>query len=120
MGRVQRSPHERHDVLAQLRVGSKPGVSRASSRGTRYYTFMAVTRSEAHRWLAGFQAAARADRIAKRRAGPRPEWSIHLALSLLESAHSAAGDHPLTTPGRDRQVERVRAAWDRLRSRLRP
>ena len=51
---------------------------------------MALTAADARRWLQGFEAAGRADREAKRAQGPRPEWSIALALSLIDAARAAA------------------------------
>jgi hypothetical protein len=81
---------------------------------------MPLTAADARRWLAGFDAAARADREEKRRQGARPEWAIAVSLSLLRAARLAAGDRPLSAPTREAQLEAVRATWDRLRSRLRP
>jgi hypothetical protein len=77
---------------------------------------MALTPAEARRWVQGFEAAERADIEARRRAGPRPEWSITLALSLLRAARLAAGNRSLVDPRRAGEDEAVRAIWSRLRS----
>ena len=79
---------------------------------------MALTAADARRWLQGFEAAERADREEKRVRGPRPEWSIALALSLLDSARAAAPEWPLVDPRRTAQDEAVRQVWARLRLRL--
>jgi hypothetical protein len=68
--------------------------------------------------LLGFDAAERADREAKRAQGPRPEWSIRVALSLIETARLCAADRPLLDPRRAEEDEIVRQVWDRLRLRL--
>ena len=81
---------------------------------------MPLTAADARRWLQGFEAADRADRDAKRKQGPRPEWSVALALSLLKAAQLAANGRPLLDPRRAAQDEAVRQIWDRLRSRLLP
>ena len=81
---------------------------------------MALSAGDARRWLQGFEAAERADHDAKRRQGPRPEWSIALALSLLRAALLAADGRPLLDPRRAGQDEAVRRVWGRLRSQLRP
>ncbi len=81
---------------------------------------MSVTAAEAKRWLAGFDAAEQADRVEKRRQGPRPEWSIALAVSLFNAARVAAGDRPLADPRREQEDDAVRAVWSRLRSRFCP
>jgi hypothetical protein len=79
---------------------------------------MALAPADARRWLQGFDAAERADIEARRRAGPRPEWSIALSLSLLHAARLAAGNRSLVDPRRAAQDEAVRAIWARLRSRV--
>jgi hypothetical protein len=79
---------------------------------------MALTAADARRWLQGFEAAERADREAKRAQGPRPEWSIALALSLIDAARAAARERPLLDPRRAAQDETVRQVWARLRLRL--
>lgn len=79
---------------------------------------MSVTAADARRWLQGFEAADHADREARRAQGPRPEWAIRLALSLIDTARLAAGGRPLVDPRRAQQDAAVRAVWDRLRSKL--
>lgn len=81
---------------------------------------MAISATDARRFVANFEAAEQADRDEKRKQGARPEWSIALALSLLEAARRAAGGRTLIDPRRDEEHEAVRAVWNRLRSRLRP
>jgi hypothetical protein len=78
-----------------------------------------LTRVDAQRWLDGFEQAARADGEMKRRQGPRPEWSITLALSLIQAARTAAGGHLPSDPRRTRDEEAVRQVWERLRGSLR-
>ena len=81
---------------------------------------MTLTAAEARRWLQRFEAVDRADREAKRAQGPRPDWSIALALSLIDAARAAAREWPLLDPRRPAQDETVRQVWTRLRSRLLP
>ena len=76
---------------------------------------MHLRAADARRWLQGFEAAGRADREAKRAQGPRPEWSISLALSQIDAARTAAGGRPLLDPRRADQDEAVRQVWARLR-----
>jgi hypothetical protein len=80
---------------------------------------VAVSPDDARRWLARFEAAAEADRGAKRAGGVRSIWSIQLALSLHESAMLAAARR-LVDPGREQRDAGVRLIWQRLRSRLTP
>jgi hypothetical protein len=77
-----------------------------------------LTTAAARRWLQGFDAAERAGREATRARGPRPEWSIALALSLIEAARSAAQTRPLLDARRTDEDELVREVWSRLRSNL--
>ena len=79
---------------------------------------MSLTAADARRWLQGFEAADRADREAARALGPRPAWSIRLAVSLIDTARLAAGGRPLVDPRRAQQDAAVRADWDRLRSKF--
>jgi hypothetical protein len=81
---------------------------------------MPLTAADARRWLQGFEAAEHADREAKRRQGPRPAWSIALALSLLRAARLAADGRSLVDPRRAEQDDALRAVWDRLRLRSLP
>ena len=79
---------------------------------------MALTTADARRWLQGFEAAERVDREAMRARGPRPEWSIALALSLIDAARAAAEARSLLDARRTGQDDRVREVWARLRSSL--
>jgi hypothetical protein len=79
---------------------------------------MAVTAADARRWLQGFEAAGRADNEARRAQGPRPEWSIALALSLIDAARAVSQAQPLLEARRTRQDDIVRDVWARLRSNL--
>lgn len=79
---------------------------------------MSLTAPDARRWLQGFEAAECADREARRAQGPRQEWAISLALSLIDTARLAAGGLPLVDPRRAQQDDAVRAIWGRLRSKL--
>ena len=81
---------------------------------------MAVKAADARRWLQGFEAAERADNEAKRAQGPRPEWSIALALSLIDAAAAVSQAQPLLEVRRTAQDDTVRDVWARLRSRLLP
>ena len=74
--------------------------------------------ADARRWLEDFEAAERVDREAKREQGPRPEWSIRVAMSLIESARTAAAG-PVIDPRRGADEETVRDVWSRLRTHLR-
>ena len=80
---------------------------------------MPFTRVDAERWLDDFEQAARADLEAKRRQGPRPGWSIALALSLMDAARTAAGGHLPFDPRRAQDEEAVRQVWARLRASVR-
>ena len=80
---------------------------------------MPLTRLDAELWLDGFDQAAHADREARRRLGPRPEWSIALALSLIRAARSAAGGSIPVDPRRAHEAEAVRQVWERLRASIR-
>ncbi|HEU4369109.1 MAG TPA: hypothetical protein VFV05_12880 [Methylomirabilota bacterium] len=73
---------------------------------------------QVRRWIAGFEAAAEADRRAGRRRSADPGWSVRLSLSMLDAAHRAAGGRPLRDPLREADAERVRAVWASLRRRL--
>jgi len=70
------------------------------------------------RWIAGFEAAAEADRLALQRRGADPEWSIRLSLSMIGAAHRRPAQRALRDPLREAEAERVRAVWARLRRRL--
>jgi hypothetical protein len=73
---------------------------------------------QVRRWIAGFEAAAEADRQALRRRGADPMSSIRIALSLIDAAPRSAGGRALADPLREAEAERVRAVWARLRQRL--
>jgi len=74
--------------------------------------------TQVRRWIAGFEAAAEADRQALRSLRPDPAWSIGLSLSMIAAAHRARGGRGGLDPWREADAERVRAAWARLRGRL--
>jgi hypothetical protein len=80
---------------------------------------MPLTTADARRWLQRFDAAERADRDARRSLGPRPQWSIALALSLLDAARTVSGG-AVVDPRRAQQDEAVRRTWQRLRASIRP
>jgi hypothetical protein len=67
------------------------------------------TAADIRRWLAGFDAAAIADRDAAARRGPQPEESIRQALSLIAAVRGAHGGMFPIDPLRERDAERVRA-----------
>jgi hypothetical protein len=75
-------------------------------------------REAALRWLLRFEAAAEVDRVAARRIGPRPEWSIAISLSLIESARAAGFLSTSALATRAAEDEAVRRTWDRLRAGL--
>ncbi len=95
-----------------------PAHARPHARNGRIAT-MSIAAADLRLWIAGFEAAERADMDERRRQGPRPEWSVALSLSLLDAARHAAGDRPLIDPRRDEDDEAARAVWQRLRSPLR-
>ena len=70
---------------------------------------------DARRWIAGFEAAAAADRAELQRRGPRPEEAIRLALSLIAAARTTHATNPL----RDAEEAAVNATWVTLHRRLR-
>jgi hypothetical protein len=78
---------------------------------------MVLKPEEVRDFLAGFAAADRADREARRRAGPSPARAIALALQLLELALGARGPQ-LRDPLRARGEEAAREVWHQLRARL--
>lgn len=71
---------------------------------------------DVRRWLEGFEAARLADLAAARAAGPRPERSIRLSLSLLHAARAAAGGKYPVDPRRSAEHEAVQRTWHRLRA----
>jgi len=68
------------------------------------------------RWLSGFEAAARRDREELRRHGPRPEWAIRTALSMIEAARSDPAWRSSPNPQRDAEDEQVRRIWHTLKA----
>jgi hypothetical protein len=77
-----------------------------------------MDRIQVRRWIAGFEAAAEADRQALRRRRADPAWSIRLSLSMIDAIHRGAGWPAARDPLREVEAERVRAVWARLRQRL--
>jgi len=71
------------------------------------------------RWLARFDAVASVEREEMRRIGPRPAWSVDLALSLIAAMQAANGGCLPSDPLRERETEQVRDTWMRLRRGLR-
>jgi hypothetical protein len=82
------------------------------------YPRSAMDATEVRRWIAGFEAAAEADRQALRRRGADPAWSIRLSLSMIAAARSALGPRLVADPLREAEAERARAVWAQLRQRL--
>ncbi|HSF16206.1 MAG TPA: hypothetical protein VLK65_11705 [Vicinamibacteria bacterium] len=78
----------------------------------------AKRREDALRWLRRFEAADEVERAATIRDGPRPEWSIAISLSLIESARAAGFLSPSALAIRAREDEAVRRTWERLRAGL--
>jgi len=74
---------------------------------------------QVRRWMAGFEAIARADLEALRRRGPDPARAIALALSMIAAAEQAGFGADAAGPRRDGEDEAVRAIWARLRERQR-
>jgi hypothetical protein len=77
-----------------------------------------ASREDALRWIRRFEAVEEVDRVAARRDGPRPEWSIAISLSLIEAARAAGFLSPSTLALREAEDEAVRRTWDRLRAKL--
>lgn len=88
--------------------------SRASGAGERRFS-----KEEAQRWLERFDAIAEVDQVSERKLGPRPEWSIETALSMIESARAAGFLSASALAIRESEDSAVRATWDRLRAGLR-
>jgi hypothetical protein len=78
----------------------------------------AKRREDALRWLRRFEALEEVERAATMRDGPRPEWSVAISLSLIESARAAGFLSPAALALRAREDEAVRSIWDRLRAGL--
>lgn len=77
-----------------------------------------VTAAQARRWIESFEASAAEDRRHRSEKGPRPEWSIRLAMSLRAAARMAGGGRLPADPLRAGREEAVRATWARLRAKL--
>ena len=77
--------------------------------------------TQVRRWIAGFEAAAEADRQALRDRGDLGidrARSIRLSLSMIAAARRALGGRAVHDPLREAEDERVREVWRRLRARL--
>jgi hypothetical protein len=77
-----------------------------------------ASKEDALRWIRRFEAAEEVDRAAAMRDGPRPEWSIAISLSLIESARAAGFLSTSVLAIRAAEDEPVRRTWDRLRAGL--
>lgn len=77
-----------------------------------------MTPEKVRAWVQGFEAVAQLDRERLSRMEPQPEWSISVALSMIEAAR--ASGRPLFDPTREASDEKVRKTWERLRARLLP
>ena len=73
---------------------------------------------QVRRWIANFEAAAEADRQARRDRGIDRERSIHLSLSMIAASRRPLGGRVLEDPLREAEAERVREVWRKLRARL--
>ena len=73
---------------------------------------------QVRRWIAGFEAAAEADRQALRDRGINRARSIALSLSMMAAARRALDGRVVSDPFREAEDERVREVWRRLRARL--
>jgi hypothetical protein len=76
-----------------------------------------MTADDVRRWIASFEAAAAADRAAQRTRSSRPPDPIHQSLSMINAVHRS-GEGRVPDAVRERDAERVRATWARLRERL--
>lgn len=79
---------------------------------------MAMSASDVRRWIAGFDAAAAADRQMMRGVNPDGAWSIQLALELIAAARRAGWRPGAPDRARDRNADAVRETWAALRQRL--
>jgi len=75
--------------------------------------------TQIRRWIAGFEAAADADRQALRDRGIDRARSIGLSLSMIAAGRRALGGRVVDDPLREAEDERIREVWRRLRARLR-
>ena len=74
--------------------------------------------ADVRRWIAGFEAAAAADRDTLRGRAPDPAWSIRVSLELIDAARRAGHRFDASDAAREADAEAVRATWARLRARL--
>lgn len=81
---------------------------------------MSVRAQEVRRWIAGFEAAAAADRDAARGTPGEPDRAFGLALALIAEARRALAANPRLEARRSREDDAARRVWARLRERLRP
>jgi hypothetical protein len=79
-----------------------------------------MTEDAVRQWLRRYDAIAEADREALRRRGPRPEWSISAALSLIQAASPGWRSSPSLRALREQEDRAVGATWQLLRRRLPP
>ena len=84
---------------------------------SRYAGVMDAT--QVRRWIAGFEAAAEADRQALRDGGIDRARAIALSLSMIAAARRAFGGRVVNDPLREAEDERSRQVWRQLRARLR-
>ena len=76
-----------------------------------------VNGADIERWRGRFVVAAARDRDLLAKAGPRPAWSIAVALSMYEEAEQLETRPDPTR--REAEAEPVRRVWARLRARYR-
>ena len=77
--------------------------------------------TQVRRWIAGFEAAAEADRQALRErggAGVDRARSIDLSLSMIAAVRRVLSGRAVDDPLRDAEDECIREVWQRLRARL--
>lgn len=79
-----------------------------------------MTRDAVQQWLRRYDSIAEADREALKRRGPRPDWSISTALSLIEAAGRGWRSSASLRALRQQEDRAVAATWKILRRRLRP
>ena len=75
--------------------------------------------TQVRRWIAGFEAAAEADRQALWDRGIDRARSIGLSLSMIAAARCALAGRVVNDPLREAEDERIRQVWRQLRARLR-
>src|SRR6266542_4435665 len=69
-----------------------------------------MTSAEVKQWIEGFEAAAEFDRAALQAEGPRLQWSISVALSLIEQARQWT-EFSRPDSRREEDVEKARLVW---------